>query len=127
MGTESLKRDVMEGQCHCGAVRWVYPLTPQWLTRCNCSSCRRTNGLWAYGDASEITVEYPADGVVKYVWGDKCLALVSCKSCGNTTHWEGLDPTSTRMAVNVNMADPAGIAGYRIRHFDGADSWQFLD
>jgi hypothetical protein len=119
---------MIEGHCHCGAVRWIYPLTPEWLTRCNCSSCRRVNGLWAYADRSLIALEYPADGVVRYIHGDRCLALISCKTCGCTTHWEGLEPEiSTRMAVNVNMAEPDAVAGVRIRHFDGADSWEFLD
>jgi hypothetical protein len=31
------------------------------------------------------------------------------------------------MAVNMNMADPAAIEGIRVRHFDGADTWAFLD
>jgi hypothetical protein len=56
------------------------------------------------------------------------LATVSCKTCGSTTHWENLDPAPTaRMAVNVNMADPKAIEGLRIRLFDGADTWKFLD
>jgi hypothetical protein len=31
------------------------------------------------------------------------------------------------MAVNCRMAAPADIAGMRIRHFDGADTWTYLD
>jgi hypothetical protein len=31
------------------------------------------------------------------------------------------------MAVNMRMADPKDIEGVRIRRFDGADTWTFLD
>jgi hypothetical protein len=55
----------------------------------------------------------------------KSLAFHSCRTCGCTTHWEG--QRDSRMAVNCRMADPAAIAALRIRRFDGADSWAFLD
>jgi hypothetical protein len=31
------------------------------------------------------------------------------------------------MAVNCRLCAPADIAGLRIRHLDGADSWAYLD
>ena len=31
------------------------------------------------------------------------------------------------MAVNMRMAEPAAIAGIPVRHFDGADTWAYLD
>ncbi|WP_417468140.1 GFA family protein [Maricaulis sp.] len=119
---------MIEGHCHCGAVRWTLNIEPGWLTRCNCSYCRRANAVWAHADASQIVLDYPAESVVRYLHGDRTLAFVSCKACGCTTHWEAVDPEAGgRMAVNVNMAAPAAIAGLRIRHFDGAESWEFLD
>ena len=75
-----------------------------------------------------IRLSYDPERVLRYVWGDETLAFVSCKACGCTTHWESLDQeTSPRMAVNCAMAEPADIAGLRIRHFDGAESWRYLD
>ena len=119
---------MIEGSCHCGAVRYVATEMPEWLTRCNCSYCRRSAGLWAHSTREKIKLTYAKDDVIKYVWGDKTLANVSCKTCGCTTHWENLDPAPTaRMAVNANMADPKVIAGLRIRLFDGADTWKYLD
>ena len=118
----------IEGQCHCGAVRFVYPNVPDKLTSCNCSYCRRSSGLWAYAPRNEISLEYAQDSVVRYIWGDKTLAIISCKICGCTTHWESLEVSETaRMGVNMRMADPSAIAGIRVRRFDGADTWTFLD
>jgi hypothetical protein len=121
--------NTIKGSCHCGAVTFEYPGVPEKLTSCNCSLCRRIGGLWAYGAKAEIKLTAPAEAVIKYVWGDKTLATVSCKTCGCTTHWEALDhtPDAHRMAVNMSMADPKDIEGVRIRRFDGADTWQFLD
>lgn len=119
---------MIRGSCHCGAVRFELDATPEWLTRCNCSYCRRAGALWAHDDVQRIALSYDPEGVVRYVWGDETLAFVSCRACGCTTHWESLDPeTSPRMAVNCAMAEPADIAGLRVRHFDGAESWRFVD
>ncbi|WP_417481770.1 GFA family protein [Maricaulis sp.] len=119
---------MIEGQCHCGAVRWTLKAQPDWLTRCNCTYCRRASALWAHADRAQVVLDYSADGVVRYVQGDRTLAFVSCKACGCTTHWKAAAPEAGgRMAVNANMAEPAAIAGLRIRHFDGADRWEFLD
>jgi hypothetical protein len=123
-----MEKKMIEGACHCGAVRFTLPLTPEWLTSCNCSYCRRSRGLWAYGTVDQIKLTYDPDAVIRYIWGDKMLATISCKVCGCTTHWESLDPENRpRMGVNAAMADPASIAGIRIRRFDGAESWTFLD
>lgn len=119
---------MIEGTCHCGAVHYILNLTPEWLTSCNCSYCRRSGGLWAYGNVNQIDLSYDPDGVIRYIWGDRSLVIISCRTCGCTTHWESTDPeTRPRMGVNAAMADPASIAGIRIRHLDGADSWKFFD
>ncbi len=118
----------ISGACHCGAVRWTYPRRPDWLNQCNCSYCRRAGGLWAYADVQEISIDAAPDAAIRYSHGDRMLAFVSCATCGCTTHWESLNPEEhPRMAVNFAMADPADYAGVRIRHFDGADSWTYLD
>lgn len=119
---------MIKGSCHCGAVGFEFADTPQWLTRCNCSVCRRIGGLWAHAEIRRIKVHYELGATIAYVWGDKTLARHICKTCGCTTHWETLDPERhPRMGVNMAMCDPADIQGLRIRHFDGADSWQYLD
>ena len=122
----------LEGACHCGAVRWTLTATPKHLTECNCSICRRVGALWVHADAADIALSYDPDNVLRYTQGDKTLAMISCKHCGCTTHWEPeprqspLHPAA-RMAVNARMADPAQIATFRRRRFDGAESWAFLD
>jgi hypothetical protein len=119
---------VIEGSCHCGAVSFTYPKQPDWLTSCNCSVCRRYNPLWAYAKVSEVSLRAAQDATIAYIHGDKTLAMHSCKTCGCTTHWTGLDSDeSARMAVNFRMCEPNEISGIRVRNFDGAETWEFLD
>ncbi len=118
---------MIRGSCHCGAVWFELNAAPQWLTRCNCSVCRRSNGLWAYADPDLVVVHHDADATAAYVQGDKTLALHHCRTCGCITHWTPLDLKVRRMGVNCRMAAPEDIAGIRIRNFDGAETWAFLD
>ena len=120
---------MIEGSCHCGAVRWVFDGIPEKLTLCNCSLCRRIAALWAYGNLDNITVTAAPDATNAYVQGDKLLAMHSCRTCGCTTHWVSLaaEQGVWRIAVNMRMADPAAYAHIRVRHFDGADSWTYFD
>jgi hypothetical protein len=119
---------VINGKCHCGAVSFQFQPTPEWLTQCNCSICRRLGGLWAHAAVNEIIIEAKPDATSRYIWGDKSIAFHSCRTCGCSTHWENLDQEDlSRMAVNMRLAEPADIESILIRRFDGADSWEFLD
>ena len=65
-----------------------------------------------------------------YSHGDKTLAFHSCAVCGCTTHWENLKPEADDkpyMAVNLRLAAADVVAGVPVRHFDGAETWAFID
>jgi hypothetical protein len=77
---------------------------------------------------AEVTIECSDDATLAYVWGDKTLAFYTCRTCGCTTHWLSLRPDEiSRMAVNCRMAAPEETAEIRARHFDGAETWTYLD
>ncbi|HEX7070657.1 MAG TPA: hypothetical protein VF190_07615 [Rhodothermales bacterium] len=63
----------------------------------------------------------------RYVWGDECLSLFRCATCGCVTHWHPTDRASSRMGVNFRNFDSWVIESTRVRRFDGADTWKFLD
>ena len=51
-----------------------------------------------------------------------------CNTCGCLTHYESTDKTGHyRIAVNARMMAPEDVAGIRLRTFDGAETWQYLD
>jgi len=44
------------------------------------------------------------------------------------THWEPVQRgAASRMGVNARNFDPSIVATTRIRRFDGASTWKFLD
>jgi len=118
---------MLTGSCHCGAVQIQVPSKPRRLTSCNCSICRRQGGLWGYYDRSKVKVIARRSALDRYVWGDKCLALCRCATCGCVTHWQPIGRASNRMGVNFRNFDPSVIESTRVRRFDGANTWKFLD
>jgi hypothetical protein len=128
MTTIKTNTQLLQGSCHCGAVRLTLPSAPEVATDCNCSICRRLGGLWAYYPLGTVRIEGHPEQTQDYIWGDKTLRTLRCKTCGCATHWEALPPEpGSRHGINLRNFDPQLIASVRIRHFDGADSWTFLD
>jgi hypothetical protein len=117
-----------EGSCHCGAVRMTLPSTPEVATDCNCSKCRRIGGPWVYFEFGSVKIEADPGATAEYIWGDRALRTIFCKTCGCVTHWEPLQPTpGCKHGVNLGNFDPKLIATVRVRRFDGADTWKFID
>lgn len=115
------------GSCHCGAVTFDLSQSPEKLVDCNCSICRRIGALWGHVPISAVTINKKPDRVIEYVQGDKMLAMVSCQTCGCTTHWESRTEDGQHMAVNFRMCDPSEVGKFEIKKLDGADTWEFLD
>ncbi len=112
---------MIEGNCHCGAVRIVVPDAPAELSSCNCSICRRIGGLWGYYRPDEVSVSDPDGQLVGYVQGDAMLTNWHCTRCGCTTHWTPRDPSLDRAGVNLRMFDPAVWEGLPVKLVDGAN------
>lgn len=120
--------EMLIATCHCGAVRVDIPRRPRQLTSCNCSICRRYGTLWAYYKFRDVVVHAKRGAVKGYAWGDRSLRFVRCATCGCITHWEPVHiKENSRMGVNARNLPPEAIAGVRVRHLDGADTWKFLD
>ncbi|MFC3070793.1 GFA family protein [Phenylobacterium soli] len=117
---------MIEASCHCGAVRLTAKAPPAEVTECNCSICSRLGARWAYYSPAEV--ELPRAGATQpYVWGDRMLAFHRCRACGIVTHWQSLDGAQKRMAINARAMPGLDWNGIRVRHFDGAKTWEYLD
>jgi len=80
---------MIQGSCHCGAVRWQFLATPESATACNCTACRRYGALWAYDYEDEgIRVSGPTRA---YVRGTS-LGFHFCPECGCVAYWRSLEP-----------------------------------
>src|SRR3546814_8445410 len=75
-----------------GAVLLTLPAAPEKATSCNCSLCRRSGGIWAYYEFGTVSVQGHPGNTEDYIWGDRTLRNVRCKTCGIVTHWEPLEP-----------------------------------
>ncbi len=118
---------MLVGRCHCGAIEVTVPRRPRRVTNCNCSICRRLGALWAYYPVDTVRVEAAAGATEAYIWGDRTLRTVRCKTCGCATHWEPLRSShGAKMGVNVRMFDPDALGTPRIRLFDGAHTWRYV-
>ena len=117
---------MIEAACHCGAVRLTAPTAPDTVTECNCSICRRLGARWAYYSPAEVGLPKPGS-TQPYVWGDRMLAFHRCRACGVTTHWQSLDGTQERMAINARIIEGLDWTGISVRPFDGVHTWKYLD
>lgn len=113
--------------CHCGAVVLEVPDAPEKVTSCNCSICRRLGAIWSYYPPEQVKVSAASDALHGYVQGDRTLTTWRCATCGCPTHWTAFDPALGRMAVNARLMPPEVLASAKIRRFDGAATWTFLD
>lgn len=119
---------LLQGHCHCGQIQLTLPTLPTEAVRCNCSICQRTGAVWAYFPLQQVQITGHPEHTEQYIQGDKTLTLIRCKHCGIVTHWLPLQPEQTpRHGVNLNNFPSALLQQLRLRHFDGADSWQYLD
>ena len=118
---------MIEGSCHCGAVRWRFEGMPGGATACNCTVCRRYGTLWAYDyDGEGIKV---SGDTTAYVRGDGNIGFHFCPSCGCVAYWRAREAGKDgryRIAVNLRLAEPDAVAAIPIDHFDGLDSFDDL-
>ena len=119
---------MLEGHCHCGRVHWSLRLTPESVTACSCTVCRRYGVLWAYGYfEQDISVRGETRG---YQRSDgRTLTFHFCGHCGCVTHYIATQPDGEGRrwsAVNARLAEPGAIEHLPIDHFDGLESWADL-
>ncbi len=117
---------MLEGSCHCGAVRWRFDGLPESATACNCTICRRYGCLWIYdyeGERIHVTGKTQS-----YVRG-KALNFNFCPTCACVVSWTLLNPGDEprrRMAVNLRLTEPGPVAHLPIDHFDGLETFDDL-
>ena len=118
---------MIKATCHCGASRVTATELPEFLLDCNCSLCRRYKPLWAYYEGSQVKIESEAPLLV-YAWGEKRINFHFCPSCHCLLHNSSeAKEGQKRIGINTRMASPESINTVRVRKFDGADSWEFVD
>jgi hypothetical protein len=81
-----------------------------------------------YFEYGSVKIEGHPEATAAYAWGDRTLRTIHCRTCGCVTHWEPIDlRPGARHGVNLGNFAPELIASVRVRRFDGADTWTFID
>ena len=117
---------MIEGTCHCGAVRWRFDGMPESATACSCTVCRRYGVLWAYDFESERV--QVSGRTQSYIRG-KAIEFHFCPVCGCVAYWRGLQADNEgrrRIAVNLRLTEPEPVAKIPIDRFDGLDTFEDL-
>ena len=123
--------DIVDGGCHCGAIRYEAQGSPIYVPYCHCSSCRKTTGAPVV-----LFVMFGADQV-RFTKGERKIYASSpgvgrgfCPNCGTSLTYEG--DWGGRQIVEVYIStldnperfspDRHAFYGERIGWFDVADT-----
>ncbi len=119
---------MMEGSCHCGAIRLELATAPDHVIDCNCSICSRYGALWAVFEPDAATISGQLESLRGYVWGRRTIRTMHCAICGCVTHWESISTQDEpKLGINMRNFKTSSVTGLKVRRFDGAEGWSYLD
>lgn len=120
---------MIESSCHCQKIILsIEAEIPESLTSCNCSLCSKYGGLLAYFPKSKVQTNFNEDDIIKYSRDEKNIEFILCKTCGCFSHWRPLnDQTIENMGFNARLFQDINLSQVKVRLFDGAETWKFLN
>jgi hypothetical protein len=80
--------DMLNGACHCGAVRFRVRLSGGLAAarRCTCSLCRMRGAVALSADFQDLTITQGADALTTYRFNTGVAEHHFCRHCGVYTH-----------------------------------------
>lgn len=112
---------MIEGSCHCGAVKWQAPksaLGDNEAYLCNCSLCRRKQQITAVVPMGDFTLMQGEAALSCYQWNKHIAKHWFCKTCGVYTHHQRrADPTT--IGLNLACVDDIDLGALTIKAIDG--------
>lgn len=109
--TESSKLVILDGACHCGAIRFTAEL-PQGLAsarRCTCSICRMRGAIAVTGSIEGFQVHEGADKIATYRFNTGVAEHHFCSVCGIYTHHKR---RSNPNQLGINVACLQGVSPF---------------
>jgi len=115
---------MIQGRCHCGAVRFEAPM-PEQMARCNCTYCDRIGALWGYTAPDDFKLL--SDQAALLTYAPNGTRHYSCGTCGMVTHQLSQDfeanDGSMKAGYNLRMAQDFDRSVVRILDLDGRHQW----
>ena len=116
------------GSCHCGAVRFLVELEPDFRAgRCNCSICMKVAQTSVIVKPHAFKLLAGEESLGRYAWGAKISTRAFCKHCGVHCFGAGhlAEIGGDFAAVNLNCLDDFDVNTLELVHWDGRhDNWQ---
>jgi hypothetical protein len=96
----------IDGQCHCGHVRYEAEIDPDKVTICHCTDCQRLTGsayrvtVTADSDKIKLTAN-PPKLYTKYGQNGRARLLSFCSECGSPLFSTGEGKDAARTGIRV--------------------------
>ena len=114
--------DVLEGGCHCGAVRFRVTVRSREAVECNCSMCAKKGFLHLIVPENDFELVRGADALTTYTFGTHTAKHHFCSHCGIHSYYR---PRSHPEQVDVNLRCLDGVdpSNFSLSAFDG-QNWE---
>jgi hypothetical protein len=113
---------IMEGGCHCGAVRFRVTAELDRVTECNCSMCAKKGFLHLIVLPERFELVSGQDDLTTYTFNTRTAQHTFCKHCGiHPFYVPRSDPD--KIDVNVRCLDDIDLTAIAIKQFDGRN-WE---
>ena len=113
---------IVEGGCHCGAVRFRIVTDLTRVSYCNCSICRKKGILHHLVPPERFELLSGEDDLVAYRFNTGTAKHMFCRHCGvHPFYVPRSDPD--KIDINVRCLDDVDIAGLTVQPFDGRN-WE---
>lgn len=111
---------MLDGSCHCGAVRFRIDAIITELTTCDCSLCVIRNAVMAKVPQSALTVLQGEEMLTLYQWNTRRAQHYFCKRCGIYV-FHRKRATPDHFGVNAFCLENFAVSSVRVRATEGAD------
>lgn len=100
-------KEILEGGCLCGAVRFRAENSPIWIAWCHCQSCRKHSGapVSVFVAVEESAVQVTRGEITKFS-SSRGTVRGFCRACGSTLTCQG-DARPGELHVHVGAFDRA--------------------
>lgn len=109
------------GSCHCGAVTYTFNAPVAETMECNCSYCRRTGDILAFGPKDALVITTGEEMLTEYLFNKHVIRHLFCKRCGVESFGHGPGPDGAEMAaINVRTLHDIDPWTLKPMRYDGA-------
>jgi len=113
-----LAPEVLEGGCHCGAVRYRVTVRARRGVDCNCSMCTKKGYLHLIVAEEDFELLRGADAITTYTFGTHTAQHHFCSQCGVHSYYRPRSHPDS-IDVNIRCLDGVDASDFQLYSFDG--------